>query len=133
MTKIFFFFIVILIVSCNNGGKESAAKRDDKHAADSVTRHSDFQIVDSLTDELNEHMVIEAYDLIPDTAYFFDQPNAGAQRKDYAIKGSMANMLDSARGFKLVTYPRPDGKYAVGWIKSSDLKRILFTPPKVLK
>jgi hypothetical protein len=127
MKQIVFIIISALpVLSCNQSKNRQESREKIPDSLSQIVK-SDFRIVDSSY----RLPAYNRYLITTDTAYFFDIADSLHQRKEYLLRDENVEILDLQNGFALADYTMPSGKHVIGWLKLSDMQKILFTPPKI--
>jgi hypothetical protein len=126
MRRLLLIVSLAFFISCNQSTEKS---KSDNRQDSTIVIKSDFKVVDS-----TYSLIIADYNyVLDDTTYFFDLPDSLHQRKEYILKDVTVEVLKRYNGFAFADYTMPsDKQHMIGWLKAGSLKRILFTPPKVV-
>jgi len=73
------------------------------------------------------------YEVTADSCYFFTTPDSAAKSSSILLKNTLVEVYKINGSYAYAAYTLDSAKAERGWLKLSDINKILFTPPKIIK
>jgi len=120
MKKLLFIILTISLASCV------------QHTESSDAPKSTPQPLPPDTVNLTGLLPLGYYEVTADTSYFFTTPDSAAKSSSILLKNALVEIYKVNGSYAYAAYTLDSANAGRGWLKASELKRIFFTPPKII-